>query len=171
MDWTNPTLYIAIMVILGTISGAIVGIIKIGKWIQRKDSLESNFDQFIEKMEGYMGEIRKDIGTILNKLDSSTVTKESPLRLSELGETISEVLGANMWAKKTAAAISSRIKGKHPYEIQEFCRDYLRREFKPSEDFLQKMKDCAYNNAISIEEVQDVLVIELRDALLEMFPD
>lgn len=171
MDWTNPITYAAICAILGAIVGAVIGIIKIGKWIQRKDSLESNFDQFIEKMEGYIDEIRKDIRGILNKLDSSTVTGESPLRLNELGETISEVLGANTWAQKTAAELCSRVKGKHPYEIQEFCRDYLRREFNPSEDFLKKMKDCAYNNAISIEEVQDVLVIKLRDALLNMFTD
>ena len=40
-------------------------------------------------------------------------------------------------------------------------------------DFANKIMDCAYKNdiSISISEVEDVLAIELRDALLEKFPD
>lgn len=168
MDWNDPTLYVKIV---GVLVGIVYSSIKVGKWIQRKDSLESNFNQFVEKMDAYMDEIRKDFREIINKLGSNTVAGKSPRKLNELGESISQVLDANTWATRTASEVFSRVEGKHPYEIQKFCEDFLRREFNPSEDFLQKMMDCAYNNAISIEEVQDVLVIELRDALLNMLPD
>ena len=173
MNWDNPLVYI--------IPGltALSGIIYLARWMGKMDYFEKDARTFMGEtrtfmgdVRTFMGETRADIKGILKRLPSTMVEGESPLRLTALGKTTSETLAASSWAQKTANQLAPRVKGKHPYEIQEFCRDFVREEeFNPSEDLLKKMKDCAYNNAITIDEIEDVLAIELRDALLKMSPD
>ena len=55
-----------------------------------------------------------------------------------------------------------------PYDIQEFCRQYLRDEFNPDRDLELKIKATAFENGIDRHQVLDVLAVELRDKLLTL---
>ena len=133
---------------------------KIGDWRGHVDSDRDTFKKFIT-------EVRDDIKEILKRLPPDTVKGTSPLQLTELGESISEELKASDWAKGTAPLLIAQIRGKHPYEIQEFCLEYATKLFTPSEDLDRKIQTCAYQKGISKEQVLRVLAVELRDELLK----
>ena len=151
-----------ILTIFGIFAGAIAVltlVFKIGDWKGHVDSDREAFKKFIE-------EIRNDIKKILERLPASTTSGSSPLQLTELGKSISEELKAFDWAKQIAPELIRRVKGKHPYEIQEFCLDYVTRE-AVTEDMSKEIQTCAYENGVEKEEVLKVLAVELRDELLE----
>ena len=62
--------------------------------------------------------------------------------------------------------LTQRVEGMVPYDIQEFCRSYVRDEFRPPPELEVKIKECAYQNALDRQSVLDVLMVELRDQLL-----
>lgn len=163
MDWTNPAVYIGILAIIGAI-------FSIGKWVGGMNSFKKSMDAFSKRVDSAISEMRDDIKKILERLPPSppVASMGSPLRLTEFGQSISETIEAGVWAQKTAEDTVHRVKGKRPYEIQEFCQTFVKEEFQPSEDLLQKMQDCAYDNATSLDQVKEVLALELRDALLKI---
>ena len=78
----------------------------------------------------------------------------------------SERLELSSWASQEAARFREYMPGKSAYDIQEFCFDYVRNEFKPDAEQQAAIKECALENGIDTQSVLDVLAVELRDALL-----
>ena len=155
IQWLNtPLILTVILIVLGVFTS-------IGIWIGKVNSDRASFKDF-------MKEIRKDIKIILGRLPPRPVTGSSPLRLTDLGESISQTLEARHWAVRTAEELQGRIQGMQPYEIQDFCSTYIKNEFTP--DALQKarIKECAYEHGIESTSVLEVLMVELRDKLLEL---
>ena len=160
-EWfTNPVVWIGIISVMSVLIGAIFGI---GRWVGTVNANQTSFKAF-------MTEVRDDIKQILTRLSPATVTSGSPLRLTDLGRAISQTLDASEWAEGIAQTLTERIKGKQPYEIQDFCLEYIGHEFKPTAEQDAKIKACAYENGITSEKVRDVLAVELRDKLLAMMP-
>ena len=158
-EWfANPLFWIAFLSLLSVAAGAIFAF---GQWKGKVDSDRASF-------KGFMTEVRNDIKEILGRLPSHTLTGSSPLRLTDLGRTISERLDAPALAQDLAPFLQERIKGKTPYEIQEMCFDYIRHEYKPPDEVEALIKTCAYDNGIDRGQVVDVLAVELRDRLLGM---
>ena len=166
IDWAKyMAIIMAIIAVLGAVVGAGMGILSIGEWKGKRESFE-------ETVGSFMTEIRNDIKVISQRLPRSSVYSGSPLRLTELGQSISKTLEASSWAKKTAKSIIHQVEGKDSYEIQEFCMDFVKqRKYDPSDDFLKALRNCAYNEGIFVDNVEDVLAVELRDALLKISPD
>ena len=123
---------------------------------------------YMKETSGFMREIRGDLKNILTWQSASTVDSSSPLRLSELGHSISDDLHVRDWVERIAPSLTERVEGKRPFEIQSICFDYVRYEFEPSETQLAKLQDSAYDNGIDFAAVMDVLAVELRDRLLEL---
>lgn len=122
----------------------------------------------VKTLEGFMKEVRDDIKEILRKFPSLTVTRSSPLQLTDLGREISEKLKASDWANQTAPHLVASVVGKHPYEIQEFCLEYVAsKESTISQEMNEKIKTCAFENGIGKDEVLKVLAVILRDVLLK----
>ena len=134
-------------------------LIGVGVWIGKVNEHRST-------VHAFMVEIREDIKRILGRLPSATVVGQSPLKLTELGQSISETLNASQWAEESARMLAVRTKGKSPFDIQDFCMRYVHYEFHPPSDLGAKIKMCAYENGIDSKQVFDVLAIELRDKLL-----
>ena len=111
-------------------------------------------------------EVRDNVNKILGRLGSDTVAGTSPLRLTEKGQRISARLNAAALAKEIAPRLEARVAGKQPYEIQEICFEYARREYVPSPEVQALIMQCAFDNGIDRDQVLDVLAIELRDLLL-----
>ena len=147
-------------VLLFAVAGAIFGF---GLWKGKVDSDRASFKEF-------MKEVRNDIKEILGRLPSHTLAGSSPLRLTDLGKSISERLDAPTLAQDLVPLLQERIEGKTPYEIQEMCFDYIRHQYNPPDEVDTLIKTCAYDNGIDRGQVVDVLAVELRDKLLAMMP-
>ena len=114
-----------------------------------------------------LAEIRADI----KKLIAATphvLAGTSPLRLTDLGEEVSQCVSAAALAEQMAPGLIDEMKGKHAYEVQEFCIDYMRDEYQPTTEQDQSFKECAYEQGIKLKQVLDVCAIELRDKLLHL---
>ena len=107
------------------------------------------------------------IKTVLGQLPSTAISDNSPLHLTDMGESISATLQARKWAERTAAALGERVKGKRPYEIQDLSFEYVKNEFKPTEEQEVEIRTCAYEKGVKRDIVLDVLAVELRDVLLK----
>ena len=123
----------------------------------------------------FMAEIREDIKAIHAGISrvlarfSETISESSPLTLTEKGQRISEKLDATTVTANLAINLKEGLAGKSPYEIQDFCFDYIRQEFEPDDDFSSAMKDCAFYEGTDLEGVRAVLAVELRNHLLTAF--
>ena len=154
-------LAISVAVLLAVIAAAF----KFGNWQGEVNSDRKRFDKLVEEIRKDIKEIRKDIKEIFGRLPLSSTTSESPVRLTTLGERISENIGAKSWAVKHAKDIIDETKGMHPLEVQELPFK-IAREFEPEESLLKKMRDSAFQEGINLEGVRNVLAVELRDCLL-----
>ena len=85
-EWlANPLFWVAFVSLLPVAAGAIFAF---GQWKGKVDSDRALF-------KGLMAEVRNDIKEILRRLPSSTVAAaNSPLRLTDLGKSISERFAA-----------------------------------------------------------------------------
>ena len=164
-DWfSNPVAWIFGLALAGLAW-------KVGSWTKEVDSnlneISSNLSNINVKLNSFMTELRADFKLILERLPPATVFgAASPLQLTVDGQSISQTLDASGWAADIAPMLAQRVEGMAPYDIQEFCRSYVRDEFRPSPELEVKIKECAYQNALDRQSVLDVLMVELRDQLL-----
>ncbi len=144
--------------VLGGIAALVSLIFFVGKWV-------GGMNEFKSATAAHLKEIREDIKKLLDRLPPAAVSGGSPLRLTELGQSISDELGAVAWADRVAPAVLPEVEGKAPYELQEFCVNYTAGcDFDAEQD--AKINSCAYENGIDREQVLQVLAIVLRDKLL-----
>ena len=146
---------------------ALSAIVGIAYWAGSIHARVGTFGRFMQEVRDDIKEIRKDIRELFKWIPSAAVDKSSPLQLTELGKTISAELKASDWVKQTVPALLVRVEGKDPYEIQEFCLEYVTEEFIPSEDMDREVRTCAYENGLTKRQVLEVLAVELRDELLK----
>ncbi len=117
-------------------------------------------------VHAFMKEIRADIKKILGILPAPTTVPGSPIRLTDLGDTISEELGGKQWAKEISGRLVDRHKGLSAYEIQERCFKYAKRPDSLTDELTSKVLDSAYKHGLPKDKVLDVLGVELRDNVL-----
>jgi len=90
----------------------------------------------------------------------------SPLTLTKLGKDISEEISARKWANSLAESLVKEIVeviGKSPYEVEEYCFQYMRENPELSENMKQEVKKIAYEKGVA---QRDVLALELRDEII-----
>lgn len=125
-------------------------------------------DGFRTSVESNIDTIQTDIKRILGLLTKTPYSPGSPIRLNDLGKEISQELGAAEWAKNEADNLIPRVRGKEPYEIQEYCFEYVTMKgFAASEEGMKQVQNSAYNHGLDVGQVLRVIGIELRDVLLE----
>lgn len=145
----------------GIAVAVIVIIFGIGKWVGAINSDRASFKTF-------MNEVRDDIKRILARLPTPTVEPGSPLQLTEFGEKISRSLGVKDWALNEAMGLLAEVEEKEPYEVHDFCVDHVQMQFDLGDALYVRIRAGAYENGTTVKSVQDVFVIELRDALLRL---
>ena len=151
--WNNPLVYVLILAV-------VTALIRAGMWI-------GAVNEHKHVVTDFMAEIREDIKKLLRRSGTAAVTSDSPLRLTERGDAIAAELDATSWAQQTAPCVRDQVEGKRPYEIQEFCLEYLdSEEFRPSDEFTVAIRTCAYDHGLDEDQVRFVLAIVLRDELL-----
>ena len=96
------------IIVIPVVLGILGFVFWFGKWVGAVNTDRTMFGNFVN-------EIRSDIKKILGRLPQVTVASTSPLRLTKIGEAISEKLEAGNWAKETALSVASKIEGKQPF--------------------------------------------------------
>ncbi len=165
IDWGNPGWWILAAALLSLLFGLGHTLVGLGKKLQTVSVLEKS----VGNIEKAIQAIQKDIQAIWRRLPESTMSSDSPLRLTDLGNSISGDLGAPDWANETAKKVIAQITDKTPYGIQQFSFDYVRSEETDfPEELIAKMKDSAFRHGTQMKQVKNVLAIELRDVLLRL---
>ncbi len=136
-------------------------IFKFGAWRGAVNADRENFRAFLE-------EIRADSKKILGLLPPALVTGNSPIRLTEVGEAISKELNATAWAVELVTTLSSEVKDKEDFEIQDFCFDYVKGRLP--DQVKRAVKKSAYERGLQEDKIYPVLVVVLRDKLLASLP-
>ena len=123
--------------------------------------------QDVRELRGVTAAMGYQIAQIFKTLPSDSSAGESPLKLTELGKSISKEVGGAAWAEEEACNLSRQVEGKPPYAIHDFSIDVVfEDQYDPPEEFVEAMKAAAYNHGVTIIDVKKTLAIELRDALL-----
>lgn len=173
MDWSNPLVYIVPGIAF--LGASITFVIRVERFMSKKNESIRFLEKAIEELKVDVKELRTDVKVLFrnNSGDSSVsvVERNSPLRLTEVGDSISEALDVKTWATGTAQDVVPKLKWSHPYDIQVFCMDYVDHTSNFDTEFMNRIKSYAYEEGLSMSQIRDVLAIELRDAILKKLPD
>ena len=123
-------------------------------------------DAKLGSLDDRMTEIRGDIKRILERLPPRTVTANSPLRVTDFGEKIATAFGAQQWARDVARPVATRLVDKEPFEIDDFCQNYVDNMLDQHDD--TRVESLAYNYGIESKDVLQVLRVVLRDEILKL---
>ena len=115
--------------------------------------------------------MEEDIDALFTRAQTSPTSGGSPLKLTEIGDEVSQLLAADEWAKSIAPSLVASVRGMRSFEIQEFCSNFLRSNFSPTSDQGLKVRACAYEFALTRNEVLNVMMVELRDELFRLLGD
>jgi len=151
-------------------------LLRLGAWTEKfrnlektTDTLDTTIREAMNKIDNDFKDIRKDIQKIFERLpEPGTVVSTSPLKLTSIGQKISEEIEASAWAEATAQELQHQVTDPTPYQIQQFCFDHVESNFAPSDELVAKAQASAYSHGVSLEAVYKVLAVELRDKLLKM---
>ena len=123
-------------------------------------SLDGKFTSLESKLSDFAREVRQMFTRRSPTLDSA-----SPLVLNDLGKTIAVALKAEQWATGLAPLLMARTAGMQPFEIDDFCLQYIRIEIDP--EWRPRIAASAYENGVDRAAVEDVMRVVLRDELLK----
>ena len=150
-EW-NPVYILAGLAVVGALLG-------IGKWIGAVNTDRESFKEF-------MNEIRADIKKIFQRLPPSPVTGNSPLRLTDFGKEIADKFGAFEWARELAPELVDGVRGKEPFEVDEFSRKYVNDNWTTR--WRRKVMECSYEMGTGMNNVLTVMSVVLREELLRL---
>ncbi len=159
-EWAAQTPW---WVVLGLAVALVGAIVKLARWTGRVDSS-------LDTLAKGIAEIREDIKKLLNGQASKTIDSASPLRLTEVGQKVSDILDVSSIAEGIVPLLREEAAGKLAYDIQELCFEYVRDKYEPGAEVDARIKQCAYENGLDRDEVLDVLAVVLRDKLLALSP-
>ena len=155
----NPS-YWALGISITLMIAVITGAYNFGVWKGKLDNDRNSFKEF-------MSEVRADIKLILTRLPPTPTTSESPIRLTDLGERISNSIDAKCWARNKAKELVDKTKNMDSFEIQDLSFNYAK-ELDPDGALLEKMREAAFESGIDLSGVKNVLGVVLRDELLKL---
>ncbi len=87
-----------------------------GKWKGRVDILLERTGKDLERIGKELTELRQ---IVFSRFGIPLVISKSPLRLTELGKTVSEEITAQAWVERVANTLNEKVEGKDAYEIQD----------------------------------------------------
>jgi|GEM_PF-1302602 len=163
---------IIISVLVTLVITAINFTYKYGKWQGEVNTDRNTIKEFIKEIRKDkketrkdIKETRKDIKEIFGRLPPLLTTSLSPIRLTELGDRISNNIDAEVWAKETAKDLIDKTKDMNSFEIQEESFK-MAKNYQPTGQILKKIQNTAFQEGVKLEGIKEVLGVVLRDRLL-----
>ncbi len=170
----SPDWITAIAIIITVIIGLITLYLSVTKKIDSRANWEGSVDARLNNLEKFMLEVKHDVRKIndnllkvFSLLGPDVKSSQSPIELTSLGKKISEKLNADHYASKLADMVRENVKGKDPYDIQEFSFEYVQNDSHYSDEERRKIRTVAYEKGVSEYKVREVIGLELRDKLLK----
>ncbi len=142
--------------------GLMTIVFSLGVWVANVNADRKEFKKLIKKL---VNKVDRILSYLLGLRDSPVITKNSPLRLTELGGQISENIGAEEWAESEADTLLEKAEGKDQFEIQTMAFDHAG-GFEPPKELFARMKASAFDNGLDLDIVRRVLGVVLRDRIL-----
>jgi len=138
------------------------------KWEGSVEARLVHLEKFLEKIDLKIDKITDKILPLFSHVSRKVIGSDSPLRLTDFGKEIAEKLNADHWADQLAETVKEEVKGKEPYNIQEFSFKYVQDDDHYSDEDRQFIRNVAYEKGVSENQVREVIGIELKDKLLEI---
>ena len=152
-EWlSTPVSVVALLGVLTAIWG-------MARWTGKVDS-------GIEALRDGQKELRNDVKTILGRLPSKVLESGSPIKLSSLGLEIARDLDAEAWASEAAVRLKAEAEGKRDFESERLSREYAGTRL--DDEWRDRISRCGYRFGLDPSEVEAVLGVVLRDALLAL---
>lgn len=146
----------------------VVFILFVMRWFYKHKSEHDIITHTVNGMESGIGNINLKLDKLLFHI-AGLGSSKSPLRLTDLGMRVSEMIDARSIAKELAPAMIDQMRGLPEFDIQEQChRHFLGADRRLTEDQCVRFKQCAYKEGLELEHLYLVCAIELRDELLRM---
>ena len=168
---TNWWVLIAPGVLAVLAVGAVVW--KAGAWYNAVNTDRATFKEFMKEVREELKEVREELREIrqhltrvFQRLPVRTTADDSPVRLTDLGQTIADELTAREWARSLAPTLLPTIVGTRPYEVDEFADHHVTDDLP--EDWRVRVAECAYEHGLQRDQVLAVLRVVLRDELLRI---
>lgn len=183
-EWLLANIFLIVVgfTVIGTIFA-------IGNWVGVVNSDRKSFKEFmtavnerinkvnekINKVSERINDVSEKINNVNKKVDeiinrlppNQIVHRDSPIKLTSFGAEISNSLSAKVWAESQVPNLFEDIKEMQPFEISEKCEKYVEAKFEQDENLQISIRKGAYEHGASIEEIQTVYQVELRDALFQ----
>ena len=164
---------VAFVVDIAKIAGALLLAAAVGRkfiydpitWVNGVNSKFASISSDLVELKGLVGEL-----VIMQMQNTEKTSKsESPRKLTDLGKSISEYLNAPALMQDIAHGLINETAGKEAYDIQEMCLNHVLLDYEPPPEVSVLIKRCAFEFGVHRIQVLDVLAIELRDYLLNLF--
>jgi hypothetical protein len=164
---------------IGFVLGIIVAIVWVVYYVTKYATKISTNHEILEKninkIEGNIDEIRRDLSYVKGAIDLSLgikdllTQKKSPVSLTEMGEQIrqennfDDIIAAN-WDKISKVLLSEKFK--NPYDTQEFCINtaFVEPEKFFTEENINALKTLAFKKGLTFMSISRVLGVLIRDA-------
>ena len=171
-----PYSYVAIIITILTF--IVLGVSRVAylsafktKSFQTFDELNRTLTSINSTIKGLDASIATfNTDTRLYFMTSRTLGSASALKLSVLGQKVSDEIDALKIASELESNMDEDVSDFSPYDIQKFSFEYVHSNYDPDELILDRLKQCAYDNGIDLRELFDVIALELRDLLINQ-PD
>ena len=170
------------VVIFGVVITVVTSVVSLIAWVRNAGKSSARLESEMKALGKGQGELRDDINGLTRRIDSiletligatlfgrpvKTSSSESPLALTELGKKVSKRLDVPSLVAGHASKLRKQADGQVDYDIQALSLDFINNKFRPTKDVERKLKQCAFDDGISLFEVHIVLAIELRDQLMK----
>ncbi len=136
------------------------------------DSLREVKEDFRDSLREVKDSLRDDIKTLSGqmlphgraRIPGDYAAAASPVILNDRGKVAAERLDARGWARRQSVDLLDSCRGLEEYQIYALCEKHV----AASEDMWpQEMAKIAYEDASDVYALSQVLVIVLRDVLLD----
>lgn len=165
---------------IAAILSSIAIVLGAGTWVGSITAKTGSFKRTLDEIGTKLDKVVNKLDKVVNKLDilvdrtrARTTESGSPLKLSEIGRRVSETINAKGIAGEHTSNLVDELRGKKRYEIQDFAFDYVYSdEFDLPIETQELLRQCAYDEALPLNDVKVVIALELRDQLIELIgPD
>lgn len=155
----NPTWLLVLLAAGGVL-------VAVTRWTAGVDEDRKNFKTFMREIGEKVTQLGEKVDKILSRLPSRLAISGSPITLTDLGKQVAREIDADQWAEKLLPELRDRAKGKEPFEVHELCSGFVGKLEYTSEQ-KRLLRRVAFGHGLQASELPEVLVIVLRDKLLE----
>ena len=103
------------------------------RWWVLHNRKHSSIDEMFVEIRADVKEIKNDLKQLFWR-EPPIAVGGSPLRLNDLGETVSVCVSAKDLAEQLGPKVRGRLPSGNPYDVQDFCKRFFETEYEPAQE-------------------------------------